>query len=348
MRSRNFWIFPVDVFGIGPNITAFGVLKPLICERQKAMISASLALAPSFSSTKAQGTSPHFRIGLCDHGGEQHGRVLVEDVLDLDGGNVLAAGNDDVLGAILDDDIAMRVEHAEVAGVKPAAFEGVPGRLLVLEVALHHDVAAEHDLADGLAIARHLPHGLRIDDGDAFLERVGHALPPLQAGALGGGEFIPAGLLGADRGGAVDLCQAVDMRQLDSDVFRAFEYRDGRRGAGDQTDDMARGISLWCVGRVDQRVVDDRRPAHVGDAVLLDQLEDFGRLDLAQADIDAGGGSNSPGETPPVAVEHRQRPEINRMLAEIAREDIADGIQICAAMMGHDALGIARGARRVT
>src|SRR5438094_6936991 len=64
LRSRNFWIFPVDVFGIGPNTTAFGVLKPLICERQKAMMSASLALAPSFSSTKAQGTSPHFGSGF--------------------------------------------------------------------------------------------------------------------------------------------------------------------------------------------------------------------------------------------------------------------------------------------
>src|SRR5947209_3917900 len=64
LRSRNFWILPVDVFGIGPNTTAFGVLKPLICVRQKAMISASLALAPSFNSTKAQGTSPHFGSGL--------------------------------------------------------------------------------------------------------------------------------------------------------------------------------------------------------------------------------------------------------------------------------------------
>jgi len=27
-RSMNFWIFPVEVFGIGPNTTAFGVLKP--------------------------------------------------------------------------------------------------------------------------------------------------------------------------------------------------------------------------------------------------------------------------------------------------------------------------------
>src|SRR5260370_41255321 len=64
LRSMNFWIFPVDVFGIGPNTTAFGVLKPDMWLRQKAMISASVAFAPSFSSTKAQGTSPHFGSGL--------------------------------------------------------------------------------------------------------------------------------------------------------------------------------------------------------------------------------------------------------------------------------------------
>jgi len=64
LRSRNFWIFPVEVLGIGPNMIAFGVLKPLICERQKAMMSASLALTPSFNPTKAQGTSPHFGSGL--------------------------------------------------------------------------------------------------------------------------------------------------------------------------------------------------------------------------------------------------------------------------------------------
>jgi hypothetical protein len=34
LRSRNFWILPVDVFGIGPNTTAFGVLKPDMWPRQ--------------------------------------------------------------------------------------------------------------------------------------------------------------------------------------------------------------------------------------------------------------------------------------------------------------------------
>jgi len=27
-RSMNFWILPVDVFGMAPNTTAFGVLNP--------------------------------------------------------------------------------------------------------------------------------------------------------------------------------------------------------------------------------------------------------------------------------------------------------------------------------
>lgn len=33
-RNRNFWILPVDVFGIAPNTTALGVLKPGSCSRQ--------------------------------------------------------------------------------------------------------------------------------------------------------------------------------------------------------------------------------------------------------------------------------------------------------------------------
>ena len=101
------------------------------------------------------------------------------------------------------------------------------------------------------------------------------------------------------------------------------------------------------IRRIDQRVVDDRRPAHVGDAVLCDQLENPGRIDLAQADIDAGRGRNGPGEAPAVAMEHRQRPEIDRMLAEIGGEDVADGVEIGATVMGHHALGIAGRSRGV-
>src|SRR3978361_2455407 len=38
-----------------------------------------------------------FRVRLCNHGGEQYRRMLVEHVLDLDRADVLATGNDDVL-----------------------------------------------------------------------------------------------------------------------------------------------------------------------------------------------------------------------------------------------------------
>ena len=64
--------------------------------------------------------------------------------------------------------------------MKPAAGKGFIGGLFVLEIAFHHDIAAEHHLTDGLAVARHRLHGLGIEHGDGFLQRVGHALTPLE------------------------------------------------------------------------------------------------------------------------------------------------------------------------
>jgi hypothetical protein len=52
-------------------------------------------------------------------------------------------------------DIAILVHDARIAGVEPAAGEYFLRRLGVLEIPLHHDVAADEDLADGLAVARH-------------------------------------------------------------------------------------------------------------------------------------------------------------------------------------------------
>src|ERR1700687_3131732 len=98
---------------------------------------------------------------------------------------------------------------------------------------------------------------------------------------------------------------------------------------------------------IDQRIVDDRRAAHVGDAVLFDQLENLCGVNLAQANVDAGRGRDGPWKTPAVSVESRQGPEIDRMLAEIAREDVADGVEVGAAMMRDHALGIACSSRGI-
>jgi hypothetical protein len=67
--------------------------------------------------------------GRRDHAAGGDGRVLVERVLDLDRRDVLAARDDDVLGAVLELDVAVGVHDAEVAGMEPAAGEGLVGGL---------------------------------------------------------------------------------------------------------------------------------------------------------------------------------------------------------------------------
>ena len=60
-----------------------------------------------------------------------------------------------------------------------------------------------------------------------------------------------------------------------------------------------------------------------------------------------GLDADRPGKAPAVAMEHRQRPEIDGMAADVGGDDIADREQIGAAMVVDDALGIAGRARGV-
>src|SRR3546814_13719728 len=75
----------------------------------------------------------------------------------------LFRADDEVLGTILHLDVAIGMADREVAGVKPAAAEGFLGRRRVLEIALHHGVAAQHELAHGRAVARHRDHRAGVD-----------------------------------------------------------------------------------------------------------------------------------------------------------------------------------------
>ena len=59
-------------------------------------------------------------VGHPDHRGLGDRRVLEQDVLDLGGGDVLAAADDRVVGAALDEQVALVVEPAAVAGGEPA------------------------------------------------------------------------------------------------------------------------------------------------------------------------------------------------------------------------------------
>ena len=93
-------------------------------------------------------------VGDADHGDLGDVGVLEDGVLDLDRRDVLAAGDDDVLLAVRDRDVAELVDRPAVAGVEPAVDDRPRRRLGLLPVALHHDVAAGEHLA--LVVDGHL------------------------------------------------------------------------------------------------------------------------------------------------------------------------------------------------
>ena len=70
-------------------------------------------------------------------------------------------------------------------------------------------------------------------------------------------------------------------------------------------------------------------------------------IGLAQADVTAAGSGHGPGETPAVAVEQGERPEVDAALGQLVLGDFADGVDPGAAVGEHHAFGEARGAGSV-
>ena len=70
----------------------------------------------------------------------------------------------------------LRVERAQIAGMQPAAAQGFRRRLGIVQIALHHGVAAQHQFADGLAVSRHRGHGFGVQDRLVKERRVAHPL----------------------------------------------------------------------------------------------------------------------------------------------------------------------------
>ena len=126
---------------------------------------------------------------------------------------------------------------------------------------------------------------------------------------------------------------------------RQHRFRRRRRG-GDELDHVGQRLAL-VLGRVEQRRHHDRRAAQMRDLVGGDGVVDRRGAHRAQADMGAGDHRQRPRKAPAVAVKHRQRPQIDRMLAHAAGDDVGERQQIGAAMVIDHALGIAGGARGV-
>src|SRR5204862_3617308 len=90
-----------------------------------------------------------FVVGNADHGGLGDVRVVAYRALDFGGIDVLAAGDDHVLDAVVDVEVAVLIHVAGIAGTQPAvATERFGGCLRQVPVADHVGAGAGGDFAD--------------------------------------------------------------------------------------------------------------------------------------------------------------------------------------------------------
>src|SRR6185437_5275110 len=77
------------------------------------------------------------RVGYADDNGLRHFRVLVERLLDEARIDLIARGDDDILDAVDDEEIAVRIEIADIAGVEASARHRVRGLVRLVPIARH-------------------------------------------------------------------------------------------------------------------------------------------------------------------------------------------------------------------
>ena len=137
------------------------------------------------------------------------------------------------------------------------------------------------------------------------------------------------------------------MRDVEARFGHGGQHRLGRRsGSGDEADPARQRAPLFRPGGK-QRAHHDRRSAQMRDTMLGNRIEHRLGPHPTQADMGAADGGQRPGKAPAVAMEHRQRPEIDRMRCYSGCQRVGETHQRSAAVRVNDALRVARGAGRV-
>ena len=270
-----------------------------------------------------------------------------EHAFDFDRGDVFAAADDDVLEAVADFEVAVRMHDGGVAAVEPAVANGLGGVLRIAVVARHHDVAANDDFAEGLAVAGDVASEV-IDDpevagGDEF-----DALAGFDGGTGGGVEVCVFGARFADGDERRDFGEPVNLGDLPAEF--ALDALDGGGGGGrtgGKDAQAAGGEAAQFVGGVGDADEDGGRGAEEGDGFADNVLEDGAGFGLAKAHVGRAHGGDNPDEGPPVGVKHRDGPEIAIGAGHVQVHQGADGIEPGIAMGDHHTLGAGGGAAGV-
>ncbi len=203
-------------------------------------------------------------------GGVHHRRMVIEDVLDLDAVDVLAAADQHVLGPVDDEAEAFLVQAGQVAGLDPAVDEGLGRGLGLVPVALDHlrTLAPQlADLADRQFAVAFDGHDLQVGDRHGRAAAVGTVLIVL--GAVGGGGGRGLGHAPAIAG--LGLGEGLD------DLAHQFR---GRRRAAIGHAFQRRQVVIGPGRVLDQLPGDGGHPAGHGHALALDHLEGADRVPL--------------------------------------------------------------------
>src|SRR6267142_4063407 len=230
-------------------------------------------------------------VGHADHRDLGHRLMLEEAVLDLDGRDVLAAGDDHVLLPIADRDEGV-VGVAAVTGMEPAVDDGLGGLLGLVPVALEDVVGAREHLA--LRVHAH-PHAHRGYAG---------AAEPLRA--LDRIEPVPL------RGGPVDgeqgrgLGETVDLDELPAQL--GLDPLDGpgrrRRPRDDHPHPALPGhrhaLRPTGGGRVEHRRDHRRRAVEEGHPRALHAAQDLLSVALPDDDVPDSHRGHRAGHPPAV------------------------------------------------
>ena len=347
-RSTFFCTLPVDVLGSGPKMTRFGALNRASRLRTCSISSASVAGGAFLQRDERDRNLAPFLVGRRDHGHFEHRGVARQRILDLDRRDVLAAGDDDVLRAVAQRDVAVGEHDAEVAGAEPA----VGTRSCAWSPRPCSSRASRccrgwRSRPSSRASARHVGAGRRRRRARAGSTTLPTPCRDLSRACSGiGSAFHSLRQSQSTIGPYVSVRPYRCVMSMPSSARRSSSA--GVGGAPPVPMRTGRGsFSLPAPGSqiVIVSTVGAAQKWLTPECRMCRQIARG--LELRQAQMHAAHRRDRPREAPAVAVEHRQRPQVDGVAVEPHVQRHRQRLQVRAAMVVHDALGPRGRAARV-
>ena len=197
-------------------------------------------------------------------------------------------------------------------------------------------------------IARDRLHGPRIDDIETVQHMIGDTLPRFLFCPVIRGQFVPKLLPCTHYGRSIGFRKTVSVRYIETLFFHRRQHGGGWRRRRRHRVHLVIECPALFPGGIDHHAQYDGGAAEMGYALFGYGLVNVGAADFAQAHVGTGDRGDGPREAPAIAVEHRQCPQVWwGVVAHVPTDNVAGCVEVCAAVMINDTLGLTGGAGRV-